>query len=66
MKEGDLLNGIFVLAVRDDKKKVYVGTFTDMLTIEDEVRNTLDQKGLSQYARNVFMVLGAETYQLKL
>lgn len=60
------MNGIFVFAIRENNNKVYVGTFTDISTIEEDVIETMRQKGLSKYMRKTFMVLGTETYQLKL
>lgn len=60
------MNEIFVYVKAEAGRKIFVGTFNDISTIENDVESVLEIKSLSNYKNKVFMLIGAETYQIKL
>ena len=60
------MSEIFVYVKAEAGKKIFVGLFEDISTIERDVRFALSDKNLTQYKNKVFMLIGTETYQIKL
>lgn len=60
------MSEIFVYVKAEAGKKTFVGSFDDISTIERDVRFALSNKNLTQYKSKVFMLIGTETYQVKL
>ncbi|MBX9038464.1 hypothetical protein HCH05_15520 [Enterococcus raffinosus] len=60
------MSEIFVYVKAEAGKKIFVGSFDDISTIERDVRFALSNKNLTQYKSKVFMLIGTETYQVKL
>ncbi|MCD5001212.1 hypothetical protein IV487_01875 [Enterococcus saccharolyticus] len=59
------MNGIFVYVKAEAGKKIFIGSFADIATIECDVEQVLIEKQLTQYKKKVFMLIGTETYQIK-
>lgn len=60
------MSEIFVYVKAEAGKKIFVGSFDDISTIERDVLFALSNKNLTQYKNKVFMLIGTETYQIKL
>lgn len=58
------MNQIFVYAEIEKKQRVFIGLFEDINSIEEDVLNTLNRKGLDEESCRVFMMLGTEKYRL--
>ncbi len=59
------MDGIFVYAKAEADRKIFVGSFTEISTIEEDVLEALADKKLEQYKNKVFMLIGTETYQIR-
>ncbi|MDT2461507.1 hypothetical protein [Enterococcus avium] len=57
---------IFVYVKVEAGKKIFVGSFDDISTIERDIQFALIEKKITQYKSKVFMLIGTETYQVKL
>ncbi|MDT2400889.1 hypothetical protein P7D43_00775 [Enterococcus avium] len=57
---------IFVYVKAEAGKKIFVGSFDDISTIERDIQFALIEKKITQYKSKVFMLIGTETYQVKL
>lgn len=60
------MNEIFVYVKAESGRKIFVGLFEDISTLERDVRFALIEKQLVQYKHKTYMLIGAETYQIKL
>lgn len=60
------MSEIFVYVKAEAGKKIFVGSFDDISTIERDIQFALIEKKITQYKSKVFMLIGTETYQVKL
>lgn len=60
------MNEIFVYVKAESGKKIFVGSFDDISTIERDVWFAMNDKKITQYKNKVYMLIGTETFQLKM
>lgn len=59
------MNQIFVYVKAEAGRKIFVGTFKYISTIQEDVMRSLILLKLEQYKNKTFMLIGTETFQIR-